>query len=125
MEEINEYQLKITGAASLSQEIKPSMNVLIKNGELSVYEVSKRDNQNGTFNIVYKAKFVSEIDFEQCGKPIRGADKTGKSKKLRGAIWHLSGDVDMAGFEYDKFYDLVMDKIIINLPEIYEFIKDK
>jgi hypothetical protein len=122
---INENILKITGGASLDREVEPSKNLLIKNGELSVYSVEKRDNQNGSFNLIYKAKFVSEIDFVQEGKPIRGADKTSKSKKLRGAIWHLSSEADMGGLDEEQFYEVVMDKIVLNLPEIWQFVKDK
>lgn len=125
MDKINDNILKITGGVSLGDPIEPSKNILLKNGELSVYEVSKRDNQDGTFNMVYKAKFVSEVGFEQGNKPIRGSDKTSKSRKLRGAIWHLSSEIDMGGMTEDQFYEVFMDKIIINLPEIWEFVKTK
>ena len=125
MSKINDNILRITGGASLDREVDPSKRLLINGGELCVYSVEKRDNQDGTFNLIYKAKFVSEIGFNQEGKPIRGTDKTAKSRKLRGAIWHLSADTDMGGLDEEQFYEVVMDKIIINLPEIWEFIKSK
>ena len=124
-EKINDFVLKITGGVSLDRDIDPSKNILLKGGELSIYEAAKRDNQDGTFNLVYKAKIVSPLDFEQEGKAIRGTDKTSKSRKLRGAVWHLSGEVDLGGMDEEQFYQWLMDKIIFNLPEIYEFVKNK
>ena len=122
-EDINEHILKIAGGISLSDELKPSERGNITYGEFDIYSVEKRDNQDGTFNLIYKAKFVSDIKIDQQGRPIRGIDKTKKSRKLRGAIWWLSEEEKVA--DREEFYETVMDKIIANLSEVWEFVKHK
>ena len=124
-DKINEFVLKITGGISLNQPLDKALRSNLKKGEFDIYEVAKRDNQDGTYNMIYKAKFVSAVEIEQGVKKITGKDKSGRSFKLRGAIWHLSGDTDTAGMDFETFYSLVMDKIIGNLNIIWELIKKK
>lgn len=120
---MNSHILKITGSCELSGELDPSQTVKIQDGDIDIYAVEKRDNQDGSFTIAYKGKFTSAVEYEQNGKVMRGSDKKGKSKKLRGAIWYL-GEEENAE-DKELFYGMVMDKIIIHLPEIWEFIKNK
>lgn len=120
-DKINDYVLKITGGVSLPGPILPSKNIILTRGELSVYEAAKRDNQDGSFNMLYKAKFVAGVDFEQGGRPIRGADKTSKSKKLRGAFYYVWAEE--SGMDFDPYYEIQMDKLIANLPEVINFLK--
>lgn len=123
METINSHILKITDGAELSDGLNPSMELKITDADLSIYSVEKKSNEDGTFDIKYKARITSAIEYEQNGKVMRGSDKKGKSKKLRGAIWYL-GEEEHAE-DKELFYGLVMDKIIINLPSIWEIIKNK
>lgn len=117
------YVLKITSGAEIAESLDPSKEVIIKNAEATIYEVAKHDLENGTFEIRYKARITSPVELEQSGKAIRGADKKGKSKKLRGAIHYLS--IDEGVDDKELFYSMVMDKIIVNLPYIWELIKNK
>lgn len=81
----NSYQLKITGAAELPEALQADKDLAI-HAELSIYEVAKRDQGNGDFDIVYKAKIISAIDCIQGDKKIKSKDKTKASQKLRWAI---------------------------------------
>ncbi len=114
---MNSYSLKIIGRSELSDAIDTSKRFNIKGGELECYEVAKRDLQNGDFELIYKAKFTGPIEIEAAGKKILGKDKTRKSKKLRGAIYYLD--------ENEEFYDIFMDKLILNVEEVWRFLKDR
>ena len=120
---INSHILKITDGAELSGELDPSMEVKITDADLAIYAVEKKSNEDGTFDIKYKARITSAIEYEQNGKVARGSDKKGKSKKLRGAIWYL-GEEEHAE-DKELFYEIVMNKLIINLPEVWTIIKNR
>lgn len=123
METINSHILKITDGAELSGKLDPSLELKITDAELSIYAVEKKSNEDGTFDIKYKARITSAIEYEQNGQAMRGSDKKGKSKKLRGAIWYLAQEENAE--DKELFYTMVMDKLIIFLPEIWEYIKKK
>lgn len=118
---INENLLRITGSAYVEEQIDPSKTLEIK-GELSVYAVEKRDNNDGTFNLVNKAKFISAVEVEQNRKTIRGIDKTKKSICLRLAIGEIADEI---GTDREEFYKSFMDKLLANPHNVWEFLKDK
>jgi hypothetical protein len=117
------YVLKITSGAEIAESLDPSKEVIIKNAECTIYEVAKHDNDDGSFEIRYKARITSPVELEQSGKAIRGSDKKGKSKKLRGAIWYLANEEEVD--DKDLFYGMVMDKLICNIGEIWQMYKNK
>jgi hypothetical protein len=120
---MNSHVLKITSGAELSGEIDPSQELKIKDADLAIYAVEKSSNEDGTFTIKYKGKITSAIEYEQNGKVMRGSDKKGLSKKLRGAIWFLANEENAE--DKELFYSIVMQKLIINLPEIWEQFKKR
>ncbi len=123
MSNINSHILKISGGAELSSDLDPSKTLIIKNTEIDIYAVEKSSNEDGTFDIKYKGKITSAIDYEQAGKIMRGADKKGKSRKLRGAIYWLGQEEQVE--DQEVFYAIVMDKLIANLPEVWEIVKGR
>ena len=62
--------------------------------EVEIYEVATRDNQDGTFDQVYKAKVVGATDIKQGEKLVKGKSKRSWSQKLRQAVWKLGADYD-------------------------------
>jgi len=123
MANINEHILKIAGGAYLGNEIDPSKTLKVKSADIDIYEVSERDNNDGTFNKIYKGKITSAVEIEQGDKVIRGTDKTKKSVKLRFAIQCLADELGEEDREF--FYKTVMEKIIFFLPEIWSEYQDK
>ena len=123
MKKINEHILRLTGGATLQGGLEADKTSNITKGEFDIFSVEYRDNQDGTFNKIYKGKFISELVIDQFGKTIRGIDKTKKSRKLRGAIYYLGGEEKVD--DEDLFYGMVMDKLIANLSEVWEYIKSK
>jgi hypothetical protein len=123
MSNINEYILKITGGVCLGKELDASLVVKINEGELSIYEVSKRDNDDGTYDLVYKARFTSGIGLVQGGKAIRGRDRTSESKKTRYAIkcfFQEQGEIDT-----EEAYKTFQQKLRSNIHEVWDLLKSK
>lgn len=119
---ISEHILKLTGSHPLSEPLDATKYARITT-EIQIYEVSKRDNQDGSYTLVYKAKAVSAVDAEQSGKVIKGKDKKSWSKKMRGGIYILGQEIGVADDE--QFYDEFMPKIIAHLPQIYSLVNSK
>ena len=114
METTNEHLIKITGSAFLNESIDPSKGIVITRAEVECYSVEKKDNFDGTADIIYKTKFTSTIEIEQNGKKISGKDKSTKSRQMRKSIYvQLSTN--------DGFYENTMDLFMRHLPEIYDY----
>ena len=116
--EINEYLLQITGSASIPKELDRNKRLYIKAGELEIYSISDKDNQDGTYNRKYSAKMVSHVDLEQGDEVIRSKDKKPRSKQLKGAIYHLQEELGIQ-MDDEEFYDKFMVSLMMYLPEIY------
>lgn len=117
---INENLLRITGSAYIEEMLDPSKTLEIK-GELSIYSVEKRDNQDGTFNLVNKAKFTGAVEVEQNRRTIRGIDKTKKSIAWRIRVEEMA---DEFGTDRKEFYKMFMDKLIANPHNVWEYLKN-
>lgn len=122
--EIDRYKLKIRGftielEGPLDRE--SLTNVLI---EVSIEDVGTPSREDGTFDKVYKGKFFGGSQVQQSGKkPIKGKDKRGLSKRLRGAIYFKSQD---EGLDDDEEYKGFMNWILRSLNTLWElYLKDK
>jgi len=116
---IDKYKIKVNNfSAELEKPLDRSLRSFITI-EADIYEVATQDNQDGTFNEVYKAKLVGSTIIKQEGQKsvIKGKSKRSQSQKLKIAFWKENPD--------EEFYDIYTDKIINNLPEVIEFVKDK
>jgi hypothetical protein len=117
------YALKITGSAELDRELDSEKEIDITAGTLSIYSVEHKDNFDGEKTIVYKSKFTSAIDLVQERMSLKGKPKNKKSIAMRKAIYILGLEEGNENDNEELFYDVVMDKIILNLPEIWEKIR--
>lgn len=118
--EINQNLLRITGSACLSGRIDTNRVIQINSAELSCYSSETRDNQDGTFDIIYKCKITSGVDLEQGGEIIRGADKTSQSKKTRYCIKELGYELG----EGEDFYETFQQKLRGNIHEVWQLLKN-
>ncbi len=105
---MNEYQLKIVGAAELGQQIDTTKSLRI-GIDVDVYSVEKFDNQDGTFTVRYKAKISSAIDVMQGEKIFKGKDKSKASQRLR---WAIEAKARELGKDLEEFYQSEMKRII-------------
>lgn len=115
--------MRITGGAELSKKIDTDLVLKIKDAELSCYSKELKDNQDGTFDAIYKCRISSAIDFEQGGEIIRGADKTSESKKTRYCIKELAYELEQ--IEPEEFYKIFQQKLRSNVRDVWFFLKNK
>jgi hypothetical protein len=116
--DINQYKIRINSfTAELNEPIDPSLRSLVSI-EVDFYEESLRDLQNGEFDKVFKGKLVGSCIVKQgYKKPIISKSKRSQSQRLRTKLWTINSD--------DKFYDVILDKIINNAEEVVEFLKNR
>jgi len=117
MEKIDKFKLKITTQTiELEGELDRDKRTYVL-AEYEIYEVSSQDNHDGTYNQVYKSKLVGSSEVKQDGKVTKGKSKRSPSQKLKQRFWTLNSD--------DEFYNAFMDKLIFNLEEVIEFLRNK
>ena len=114
---IDKYKIKInTYTAELEGEINEKLRTLVTS-EVDVYAVELRDNQDGTEDRVYKAKVVGSTLVKQGKeKPILAKSKRSASQRLRWAVNDFKPGED--------FYQVFMDKVINNVSEIWDLVKE-
>ncbi|MHC1728041.1 MAG: hypothetical protein AB9866_18905 [Syntrophobacteraceae bacterium] len=117
MNKINEHMLKITGAATLEEELTFGKDYKL---DLvgSVISIKEKDNDDGTVDRTYSLRLANAIIQDE-RKSILVKDKTRQSQMLRGAIYHLQQEVGSQEGE-EEFYARVMATIRANLSEIYQ-----
>lgn len=106
---MNEYSLKITGSAALPEQLDATKSLTIT-AKLDIYEVAKRDNQDSTFTIVYKAKITSEVSVQQSDKVIYHKDTSRASQRLRLAITAYALEQKIEDTE--SFYQSTVETLI-------------
>jgi hypothetical protein len=117
MENIDRYKLKVRShEIELEAPLDRDKRLFVLS-EMEIFEVGSVDNNDGSFNQVFKAKLVGSSEIKQEGKIVKGKSKRSSSQKLRQAIWVINSD--------EEFYESVMGKIIRNLEDVVEYLKDK
>lgn len=61
--EINEITLKVSGKGAIAKELEIGGEYKVT-GTLAIFEKSFRDNQDGTQDIVFKGKWLTEVQVE-------------------------------------------------------------
>lgn len=115
---IDKYKLKLTQpSAELSEPLDREKRTLVT-CEVDIYSVEDQDNQDGTYNRVYKAKINGSTIVKQGdSKPIIAKSKRTQSQKIRQAIWSINPEED--------FYNIITDKIVANIEDVIEYLKNK
>jgi len=109
--DIDKYKLKVTcQTIELEGELDRELRTYIL-AEYEIYEVATQDNQDGTFNMVYKSKLVGSSEVKQGDKTVKGKSKRSVSQKAR----ILLGDKD---------YEQIMSVIIDHPEEAVRLLKE-
>jgi len=111
-EKLDEIILKLSGSLSLLQKLKTDHDYDLSL-VVNVYAIEKRSNQNGSYDLVFKAKPTGQGEIktdkgEKIIAPVRGESL---SKKMRNAIFTCGED-----------YDIIMPKMIANLDNLIEYL---
>ena len=102
---LNKITLKITGGIELEQDVVAGHDLDVSM-PVSVYSKAYNDCQDGTFDVVYKAKPCGKIDVLQgeIRLPAKGKGKT--SKKVRDFIYYQGEAYQIV--DHEGFYEEVM-----------------
>ena len=120
---IDSYIIKITGGIYIPEALDKEKVVSIRDAEVTLYSEENRDNQDGSYNIVYKGKVTSAVEFVQENKKIKGKPKMSQSVGLRRAIEYLADYNQLE--DREEFYKMYTDKVMANVHDVWEFLKDK
>ena len=120
--EVNEHVMKVTGSANLPEGLKlgHEYSLVVKT---DCYDISDRDNQNGTFNRVYKLKQTGEAaittDF---GRIIQSKGRKSKSKALYGSFYYEHERRRVAK-KFEDWREQMMVLFIKHLPELIDYVQ--
>lgn len=110
MKEVNEHILQVSGKVSLMKplEMGRAFSVSVDG---SVYEVSERDNHDGTYDRVYKFRpTIAQVVYDN-GEITQTKDMRSRSQQLRAVLrkeWQDCGEA----VTQEDYYDREMKKII-------------
>lgn len=116
--EVDKYKIRIRGfTAELGEDIDDTLRTLVTS-EMDIESFQYVNNEDGTYDMVYNAK-QNGVTIVKQGKDkvVKTKSKRRHSQKLRQALWSINPD--------EGFYDVQMNKIIYNLEEVIEFLRDK
>lgn len=118
---IKEYIIKLNGEVSILDkvDIEKTYDVAFR-GDIKSAEL--KDNDDGTYYMIYKIRPTGEIIINDAGKRISGKTKGSKSQKVRFALYSLFSELNIDG-EFEDFYDKFYDKLRANLEKVYEFLR--
>jgi hypothetical protein len=122
---INEHVLKISSAGvNLPEGLEQGHRYLITT-EADVYEITEKDNQDGTIDKIYKVKQtgVVTVNFDG-GKVIKAKEKGSVSRSLHGAIWYYHNEQGYVE-PFDDYYHRIGKKMAAYMPEIIRFLESK
>lgn len=117
--EIDKRKIKVnTFSSEIEKPLKQDLRTYITI-ESDIYATEYQDNGDGTFNEVFKCRLVGSTIIKQQGQKdfLVGKSKRTKSQKLRAVIFN--------DIPEESYYDIMMDKLIMNWEEVRDFLKNK
>jgi hypothetical protein len=119
---VNEHLLYITGSASLPTGLSKESLYNIVGGELAVYFDGEKDNNDGTVNRVYKARFMTPPHLVQGDTKIIGKDKTKRSVVLRRRIKEYQQELGLEHVDEDEFYTTFINSLLYHFDDVSELL---
>lgn len=110
------YYVKITGKANIPTPLSIGHNFRLA-ADCSVTQEQRIDNNDGSFDVVYKVEPVTVEVTKDNGEVVRARDPRRNSQKVRNALyreWGFSGEA----IDFDAFYDVCTNIIIKNVTNI-------
>lgn len=117
--QIDKYKLSVSRfTTELEEPLDKSLRGVILT-EIDIYAVEDRDNQDETYDRVYKAKVVGATEVRQGGeKPrvVKGKSKRSLSERWRGAVYYHDPS--------DEYYERIMEKMLTHSEQILSYLDD-
>lgn len=119
MKKINTNIVQFTGKIEIPEELDEDKSLLVM-GEFDFNDVKYKPTEDGEYDRTYN---VSPIRLEVRSGELRliGKPKKRGSQRLRGALWHEYQKLQTT-VEYEDWYDQIINKIIVGLPEVISFL---
>lgn len=118
---IDRYKLVVSRfTTELEGELDRSLRSYVLT-EVEIYSTESIDNQDGSYNLLYKSKVVGATQIKQGDKAVKGKSKRSQSQKFRYAVMGLG---EKLGHDQEQFYDNYMNKLIANPEAVWEFLKN-
>jgi len=105
---LNEIQLKVSGSTSIDQPLELGRSYAV-GAEFSISDEGKVSNEDGSYDLVFKAKLVRAQIKTDLGS-IKTKDKSSQSVKTRRAILGVKSEL-LPDMEDDSFYNLIQGGI--------------
>ena len=122
MKEINDNVLKISGEVSLPEPLEPGHDYLISIQGKVTEGGGLKDNDNGTFDKIFKFKAATAEVLKDEGKTIKSIDRKRDSQKYRAMI-NFRRKEEYPEIEEEDLYHSFMGKSMAHFDEVWEFVK--
>lgn len=118
----NRFIIKITGTAEIDRllEFGKDYEVQVKT---EVRSINKIPQDDGTFDYMTSLR-QSHVELIVDGEKVAAKDKSKKSQKLRGALYYQWQE-SKSDTDFEAYYEIAMSKLILNLPEVIQYLKNK
>ena len=120
---MNIHKCKINGTFEIDcpLDIKKDYSLVLKRVVVNSI-IKKETNEDENFVYTYNLENVDITTIIDEGKTIKGEPKSA-SKKLRGAIFYKGEELGVEDSE--KFYQDIINKLIINIDDVVDKLLDK
>lgn len=100
---INSHVLKIAGSVEIPKALTSGFNYSVKI-EGAVPKIEMVDNENGTFDVIYKMKPIRVEVVTETGETLKAKDPRSNSEKMRAQVRAIYLDKGL-NCDFDAFYD--------------------
>lgn len=110
------FYLKIQGKANIPERLAIGHNYKIV-ANCSITQEQRDDNENGEFNVTFKAEPITMEISQDNGKVIKAKDPRKNSMKMRNYLFKLYADEGYIE-EFDKVYDMFTNEVMAITPHL-------
>lgn len=113
------HYIKIQGKANIPCPLATGHNFEVV-ADCSITEKKEIDNQDGTYDMVYKAEPLTISISKDNGPVIKARDPRRNSEKLRKYLWKLWSDHKGVTFDFQDVYSEVTLVAMLHMPELLD-----
>lgn len=112
------YFIKIIGKANIPTPLSIGHNYNVTM-DCSITAENKVDNEDSTFDIIYKVEPVTATIQKDNGEVVKAKDPRKNSTKIRNYLHRIWSERDI-GLDFEDYYTTVTNKILRDLPFIVD-----
>lgn len=112
----NNIWIKVTGKSNIPETLQIGKSYSIAN-HVEITKEEKSNNQDGTFDLIYKAEILTTEILKDNGETIKAKDTRQNSVKMRKVIYAIWSQKNTS-IPFDTFYDKFTTLIIHNADNL-------